>query len=74
MVGLEEFTRFHDQNSNKTRKLTWQVGRRAGGASASCRAEKGLGGWYEIGLVKVTVTVGRKSQLQEKSGRAGCIV
>ncbi len=27
MVGLEEFTRFHDQNSNKTRKLTWQVGR-----------------------------------------------
>jgi hypothetical protein len=25
LVGLEEFTRFHDQNSNKTRKLTWQV-------------------------------------------------
>ena len=31
MKGLEEFTRFHDQNSNKTRKLTWQVRGRAGG-------------------------------------------
>lgn len=26
MLGLEQFTRFHEETSNKTRRLTWQLG------------------------------------------------
>lgn len=33
LVGLEEFTRFHDATTNKTRKLTWQVGAARVGAA-----------------------------------------
>lgn len=37
MKGLEEFTRFHDNTCNKTRKLTWQVCVCWGGAGAGGR-------------------------------------